>query len=378
MGQVRRRLTPDPTPPEGLDDRLSGTLFLDALSAAFLLTPLPLIITANTAVGKPWANLATVALCGSTAGAFCLYGLADMTGLAPLLASGLSPLSRFGIDAGIVVTGFAAGAFAFKPIRRELAGFLPFDPESPVHALALVLAILLFGFSAVQILFTDVLASIQAQPSLSVADIFFNEVPFLILAIAGVGLFVRRNVGQSAVRLGLVRPAWWHVALAFAAVGLFVVSADAMHWLGQALTPGVTQRVDATEQHVFGQLGTPLGIAALALLPGLCEDVLFRGALQPRLGLIATALLFTSIHTDYGLSLTSLSVFVLAIGLGLIRKYTNTTTSCTCHAGYNLLAGIGIAGPLLNAAVVVEVALLAVTAYGIWSSRRGPTPAPTP
>lgn len=371
MGQVsRRRLTQGRTPAEGLNDRLSGNLFLDALSAALLLTPLPLIITANTAVGKPWANLATVALCGSTAGAFCLYGLVDMTGLAPLLAPDLSRLARFGIDAGIIVTGFAAGAFAFRPIRRELAGFLPFDPDSPVHAFALALAVILFGFYTVQVLFTDVLAFFQAQPSLSVADIFFNEIPFLVLSVAGVGLFVRRNFGQSVARLGLVLPAWWHVVLAFAAAGAFFAFAAAMQGLSQAWTPDIAHKVDVTNQHVFGQLQTPLGIAALALLPGLCEDVLFRGALQPRLGLVATAVLFTSIHTEYGLSLDTLSVFAIAVGLGLIRKYTNTTTSCACHASYNLLVGIGLAGSFLNAAVVVELVLVAVAAFGIWTSRR--------
>ena len=335
---------------------------------------LPLIITANVAVGKPWAGIATTILSGSTAGAFCLYGLLDITGVVALVSGDLSQAARFGVDAGIIVTGFAAAGFAFRPIRRELAKFLPFDPDNPVHAFAFVLALILFGFSVVQTLFTDVLASLQAQPSLTVADIFFNEVPFLILAIAGVGLFIRRNVGQSAARLGLVRPAWWHIALAFAAVGVFVVFATGMQWLGQSLTPGVSQRVDATTQHVFGQLNTPLGIAAIALLPGLCEDVLFRGALQPRLGLVPTAVVFTSIHTDYGLSLTTLSIFVLAIGLGLIRKYANTTTSCTCHSGYNLLAGIGLGGWLLYAGVVVEVALLALAAFGIWRSRRQATP----
>jgi membrane protease YdiL (CAAX protease family) len=239
----------------------------------------------------------------------------------------------------------------------------------------LVLAVILFGFYTVQILFTDVLAFIQAQPPLSVADIFFNEIPFLVLAAAGVGLFVRRNFGQSLARLGLVLPAWWHVVLALAAAGVFFAFAAAMQGLSQALTPDLAHKVDVTTQHYFGQLQSPLGIAALALLPGLCEDVLFRGALQPRLGLVATAVLFTSIHTDYGLSVDTLSVFAIALGLGLIRRYTNTTTSCACHAGYNLLVGIGLAGSFLNAAVVVEVALVGVAGYGIWNSRRRPTAA---
>jgi len=97
---------------------------------------------------------------------------------------------------------------------------------------------------------------------------------------------------------------------------------------------------------------------------------LFRGALQPRLGLVVTALLFTSIHTQYSISFDTLGVFVLALGLGLIRKYTNTTTSGMCHAAYNLLVSIGVGGELLGFAVSLEVALAALTAFALWTYRR--------
>ena len=110
----------------------------------------------------------------------------------------------------------------------------------------------------------------------------------------------------------------------------------------------------------------------MALIPGLCEEVLFRGALQPRIGLLATALLFTSIHTQYALSLDTVAVLVIALGLGLLRKYTNTTTSAACHISYNLLVGISLAGAVANIAVGAEVALIAVSIYVIWSRRRRP------
>jgi len=63
-------------------------------------------------------------------------------------------------------------------------------------------------------------------------------------------------------------------------------------------------------------------------------------------------------------------VLIVAIGLGLIRKYTNTTTSSVCHVSYNLLAGIGIAIGLIGVAVAVELGLVALAGYGLWSSRR--------
>jgi hypothetical protein len=132
--------------------------------------------------------------------------------------------------------------------------------------------------------------------------------------------------------------------------------------------------VDSTTQHLFGRLNNPVGIVALALAPGICEEVLFRGALQPRLGLLVPALLFTSIHTQYGLSFDTLSVFVIAIGLGLIRRYANTTASSICHVTYNLVVGIGLGGALLGVGVALEASLVALTVYALWSQRRRALP----
>lgn len=336
--------------------------------------PLPLIIVANAAVGRAWANAAIWGLGGLACGVMGLFGVLDLAGV-PMLSPDMSQPARFGIDAGVVVTAFAAAGFLFKPIRKDVAAVLPIDPDNPVHALALVLTVILFGYQATAIAFTDVLALSLSQPALTIGDLFLDEIPFLILGVAGVGILLRRNLPQAAQRLGLVAPAWWHVALALAAAGAFFAFGQEMDALSHSLTPHIAQKVDATTQHVFGALGaTGFGVAALAILPGLCEEVLFRGALQPRIGLLATAVLFTSIHTQYSLSFDTLSVFVIAIGLGLIRKYSNTTASAACHITYNLLVGIGVAGTLLDVAIAAEVALIAATAYAVWSQRRRSAP----
>ncbi len=334
------------------------------------LTPLPLIIAANAAVGKRWANLAAEALGGVIGGLICLLGAADLAGAHVLSPAPNVDMQR-ALDLTVMATGLLAAAVASWPVRSRIAGVLPIDAQSPVQALALSLTVILFGVDVASISFTDVLASANAQPPLNLGDLVLDQTPFLILALLGVGLFSRRQLADSLDRLGLVVPSWWHLAIALATAGAFFAFSQQMDSLSHATTPDVARRVDSTIQHVFGQLRGPLGIAALALLPGICEEILFRGALQPRIGLLATALLFTSIHTQYGLSIDTLVVLVLALGLGLVRKYTNTTTSCACHISYNLLAGIGIAGAALNAAIAVEALLIAASAYAIWSRRRG-------
>lgn len=343
-----------------------------------MLTPLPLVIAANAAVGRRWAHLAIGILAGLSAGVTFLIGALDLSG-AGRSAGAASTQNPVPVDVGIMVTAAIAAALASKPLRERVARILPIDPDNPVHALALVLAVLLFGTQLTSIVLTNLGAS--TQTALSLGDLLSQEAPFLILAAAGVGLFMRRNVRQAAERLGLVVPAWWQVVLAVAAAGAFVAFGLGMDWLSHALTPDVARQVDSTTQRLFGGLGTPLGIAVLALAPGICEEIMFRGALQPRLGLIATALLFTCIHTQYGLSLDALSVFVIALGLGLIRKFTNTTTSAISHISYNLivgLVGIGLAGSQVEVAIVIfiELVLIAVSAYALWSNlRRAAQPA---
>jgi membrane protease YdiL (CAAX protease family) len=336
----------------------------------------PLIVAANVAVGKSWANLATWILGGLVAWGLVLSSTIDLT------TAMLTQVDQttFVVDAGSIVSGVAAGGFLFRPIRRDIAHFLPIDVDNPVHTLALMLAVILFGTEVAGILFTDVLGYLASQPPERIQDTFLDELPFLVLAVAGVGLFVRRGVRQSADRLGIVRPAWWHVVLAVAAAGAFfalsVGSVEANH----ALLPDLARRVDALDQHLFGQLVDTgwAGVIVIALLPGICEDALFRGALQPRLGVVPTALLFTCIHAQYGLSVVLAGVFVLALGLGLIRKYTNTTTSICAHVTYNLLQGITLAGTLLYVAIGLEIVLVGVAAFAIVSQIRRPAQPATP
>ena len=338
-----------------------------------VLTPLPLVVTANAAVGRRWAHLAIGILAGLSAGVTFLIGAIDLSGAART-TTGSAGQNSTEVDIGIMVTAVIAAALASKPLRNRVARVLPIDPDNPVHALALVLAVLLFGSQVTSILFTNLAAS--DQPQLTLGDLIAQEAPFLILDGAGVGIFMRRSLPHVAARLGLVIPTWWQVVIALAAAGVFFAFGQAMDVLSHSWTPDIARHVDRTTQQLFGGLDNPVGIAALALAPGICEEIMFRGALQPRLGLIATALLFTSIHTQYGLSLDALSVFVIAIGLGLIRKFTNTTTSMICHVTYNLVVGIGVAASQLDFAIGLEVLLIAASAYAIWTIRRqAPAPA---
>jgi membrane protease YdiL (CAAX protease family) len=92
---------------------------------------------------------------------------------------------------------------------------------------------------------------------------------------------------------------------------------------------------------LLGPLFTSIpGILTLGLAAALGEEIIFRGALLPRFGLIYTSILFALVHANYGISAATLVVFLLALVLSLVRYRYNTTVCMIIHATYNISLGI--------------------------------------
>lgn len=360
----------------------------------YLTAPLPLVAVANLAerpapepVGSPAfpgvGFRAAPGLLGTltwTALMLACLGV-GLEGLS-LLAAGLAAAGqRSGpklYGALLLFTALAAGAFLLRGPRARLARLLPLDPDRPVHATAVVLSLLLLGSQLAARAALD-LAAAQAGggAQLGPLDLTLQELPFLLAALLGVGLFARRSPAASLQRLGLVRPQAWEVLLALSLAGLFYAFSLGAEALAHRLTPETARQVESVTRRLFGNLGSPGGIAALALSAGICEEALFRGALQPRLGILWSSLLFAAVHAQYGLSLDAAAVLVLSLCLGLLRRSTNTTAAVVCHAAYNALAAIGLGGALLLPALLGEAALWTAT-LAAWRLRprlvAGPPP----
>ncbi len=84
---------------------------------------------------------------------------------------------------------------------------------------------------------------------------------------------------------------------------------------------------------------SPLAAILFGLLIGVGaaagEETLFRGALQPALGIPLASVLWASLHVQYGLSVLLVYIFVISIGWGILRNRINTTATFLVHAGYN-------------------------------------------
>jgi len=253
-----------------------------------------------------------------------------------LLGSGLSPATLLWLLVGLFLL--------LPPIRRLVARLIPIDPVNPVHGIALAFTVLV----VVNLLFTlgiglsnlaDVLAEQEAAgiTSNTMASLWAQQIFTALLGMLGVGWLVRRGTQATLARLGIVIPSFGQ-ALFGLLLGLGLVPVImAIEWLTANFNVGIDPGVEKLTEQLLGPLfTTPLGIVTIGVAAALGEETIFRGAIQPRFGLIFTALLFALVHSNYGLSLSTLIVFLLGLVLGLVRLRANTTTAMITHAVYNM------------------------------------------
>jgi membrane protease YdiL (CAAX protease family) len=87
---------------------------------------------------------------------------------------------------------------------------------------------------------------------------------------------------------------------------------------------------------LFKNAISPAGAVIVGISAGLGEELVFRGVLQPRLGILLPALLFTALHAfQYNFD-ALIWILILGMVLGYARKKTNTTTCVLIHGTYDL------------------------------------------
>jgi membrane protease YdiL (CAAX protease family) len=240
----------------------------------------------------------------------------------------------------VALVSLLTGLLAFLPlipaVRRWLARWLPIDPASVVHTTALAFAIYQIGLSLGQMaLIGDLETLTTTEFALTIWDVVLTGLPLVLVGLAGVGLFVRRNWRLTFRRLGLLRPTWRQLLLVVGITALLLAFDWGVNLAWEQIDPSSYDLVERVTDNIFGNLMTVGGAIALGLSAGISEELLFRGALQPRLGLLLASILFAIGHLQYGLTLAILEVFIIGLALGLIRNRTHTTVCILIHAGYN-------------------------------------------
>lgn len=291
-----------------------------------------------------WANRARTDRSASV-GIYLLFGLPG--GL--LTVAGIALMTTTDLAEGpfILASGLAFSLPLIRPFRKLVASFTPMDPKSPIDLCGLALILWVMSFF--------IITAVQSGPAEvggtggdALTDNLFwlilNAVTFVAISYVAVGYRIHRTGAEATRRLGLTVPSLKTVAISLALViPCFVISI-----MGSALTlifqPNVVDNLEDTMDQMTSGLANPLGALLIGLSAGIGEEVLFRGAIQARFGIVIAALFWTTLHVQYDFSFVLVGLFGVGILLGFQRKYLGTTSAVITHAVYNMLVvGIQIA-----------------------------------
>jgi membrane protease YdiL (CAAX protease family) len=225
----------------------------------------------------------------------------------------------------------------FPPVRRLLARVGDFDPNDPVHMLGTGVFLGAIGFLGGQLISAPAPDEVS---SFDVGPIVAQGVFFVALAFVAVGYHVDRTWQQAARRLGLVRPTLVGVGLALVAVFLGFVTSGLASALTRATNEKYAEEINRSLEVMTTSSPSYIAAPLIGLSAGVGEELLFRGALQPRYGIILTSVLFALLHSQYGFSFITLGTFLLGCIFGILAKRYGTTHSIIAHALYNTIAVI--------------------------------------
>ncbi|WP_187820564.1 CPBP family intramembrane glutamic endopeptidase [Pasteuria penetrans] len=242
---------------------------------------------------------------------------------------------------GLVILYLSLGAFFVWPaLRSYVMPKVHLDPQLYTHRVAVW-----WMFSCL----IDFISTKSLQPPMTITDfwdfmthhqvILFSKLSYVLLAILAVGGGSTRNGRETLIRLGLHRQP----------------TKKGILWV--ALFKGVCVGFMLTIAHFFLETGEsgffplpPLGWSTLILLaiaPAIGEELFFRGAFQPRVGIWITSILFTMAHSHYGWY-GLLGVFLNSLLYGWAASRYSIWLSIGLHALHNFVANTVVAMGLMG------------------------------
>ena len=237
----------------------------------------------------------------------------------------------------ILCCALALAVLWSAPFRHLLASAAfrggAFRAERSTHVIALILSLvslaLIFGSQAFS-------SAETVAASVSLEQLLLQSLIFLACAALGVGYPMRRDERRTLARLGLRLPTSeeWLFGIG-GGLGLLILVA-----LGSLLWQLIASPQAFAEQQAFARevsanfRGLPL-MLALAALSALSEETLFRGALQPVFGPLATSAFFALFHMQYGFTPALLLLFAVGLGLAILRQRYSTSAAIIAHFTFN-------------------------------------------
>ncbi len=257
-----------------------------------------------------------------------------------LFIAGLAVTTRRGVD-GLGPTLLCGGLGLLLPIvpsvRKLLAKIGDFRPDDPVHMLGTGILLGAIGFLGGQLISAPAPDEVG---SFEIGPIIAQSVFFVALALVAVGYHIDRDWQASLKRLGIVRftPSGVGVAFGVAAIGFVVAGISSQ--LTRLTNSDYANSIDRSLEVMTTSNPSLIAAPLIGLSAGIGEETLFRGALQPRYGIILSSLLFALLHAQYGLSFITFGTFLLGCLFGIVAKRYGTTHAILAHTIYNTAAVI--------------------------------------
>ncbi|MCW5839742.1 MAG: CPBP family intramembrane metalloprotease [Caldilinea sp.] len=316
---------------------------------------MPLAVLAYVSLGLLYGVLALLGL----GALFVPAGLQAQPDLQEQLNTIVPVQSWAWLSWGILIPSLAGLLLLLKPVRRWLAGFSTLDAANPVHAVSVSMTMFIPIYLAFTLgiglnnLATQIATQVEetGRQPVTVGLLWVQTALFVLIALVGVGWLTRRSFKESLVRLGVVAPTTREVLIAVGVALLLVPAVMLLEAGANLIGLGADADVESLTEQLIGPLfQTPLGILSIGLAAGIGEEIVFRGAMQPRFSLVLTALLFALLHSNYGITLSTGIVFLLGVVLGIIRSRFNTSTAMITHAVYNSTLALlaSLAGQFLS------------------------------
>jgi membrane protease YdiL (CAAX protease family) len=340
---------------------LAGSFVASGELAAFLVsswTTIPvgcLSIAAYLGVERSWARWTAiglvVGLIGLAALASSLLVIIGLTGLDEEAFTDSSTLIEIGSGVLVVLAAAMAAAATWPVIWRRHSGQRAFVVRVALMFIIPTAAVLFAPLIVLNepplLVMTSLMLANGEDPDFGrgttglVLDSVYGLCWTLPGAVFAVGYGVRRTLSEALERLGVVAPtrATWTPVLAVTAAlvaGVWLIDL-AVGWLWSRLDWPVTD--ETAVEALFAHASTSVvGAIAVGVTAGLGEEVVVRGVLQPRLGILLSNVAFTAAHAYQYHWDALLQVFIIGLVLGVVRRRTDTTTTALIHSGYDVVA----------------------------------------
>lgn len=218
-----------------------------------------------------------------------------------------------------------------EKFREIIIKFFRFNlnPKSAVHSTALFL---FFIAIIVLIPFYIFLEGYEKNyENLNIEKLIMYDLFYVLVALSGCGIFVRKNFKEIIQYLGLKKPSLREIFIGISvSIGLIFLSS-----IIELIFQILFNQPQESEEWIKNLITLP-NIFIIGIGAGISEEILFRGAMQPKFGILFTSILFALGHVQY----TFFGIFILfiiSIILGYLRRLTNTTTTIITHSFYDII-----------------------------------------